>query len=156
MKLSAKLAFSDAMPDVAHAGEVETGADGMPVHGCDHGHLQVEQAEGEPLDAAPVLVPDVDLADVGRRLPLHLADVAAGAERGTVPGQDHAAHAVVVVDSVDGREELGHRGVAGERIALLRLVHGQRDERAVLLVDQKVGHLCFSNGLRSISSSPWS
>ena len=112
----------------------------MSIHRRNHWNLQVEQRKGQALDATSVLLPDVHLADLGRCLPLHLANVTACTKRRSIAGQNHAAHTSVVVNLVDGCKKLGNRRVAGQRIALLRLVHGQRDDRAVTLEDQKIAH----------------
>ena len=106
--------------DVAHAGQVQAGADGGAVDGGDHRHLQVEQRQRQALDAGAVLMADLHAAHAAGGLPLHVLDVAARREGGAGAGEDHGAHAAVAVDAVDGREEVGHGGVAGERVAAAR------------------------------------
>src|SRR5215510_7233920 len=121
--------------DVAHAGEIEPGADGVAIYRGDDRNLEVEEREGEALDAAPVFVPNIHLTDCWGGLPLHLADVAPRRKGRPGARQDDAAHAAIVVDAIDGREEVGHRAVAGQRVAPFWLVHGQDDYGAILLVD---------------------
>src|SRR5579871_3263475 len=126
--------------DVAHAREVQPGPERMAVDCGDHRNLQVEKGQRKLLDSLPVLLADGHFRNFRTRLSLHRADVAAGRERRTVSGEDHAAHPGVSLDSRNCRHEFDGGRISGERVALLRLVHRQQDYGALLFVNQEIGH----------------
>jgi hypothetical protein len=125
--------------DVGHAGQVAAGADGRAIDGGDGRHVEAVEGQRNALDAAPVVVPHIHPA--ARRQPALVAeilDVAAGAEGAAGTGEDHHLHRRVGLHPLAG----GHHGVplglAGERIAGLGGVEGERDDGLTLLEKHEI------------------
>jgi hypothetical protein len=107
-------------PDVAHAGQVEPGADRMAVDGGDHRQLAVPQRERDALDAAPVVVARgqrrrqrTDSHPIAHRL-----EIAAGTECTAGAGEDQHRHLGVGAGALDGVDQRLAVGVAADGIAL--------------------------------------
>ena len=112
----------------------------MAVHSRDHRHFEVEERNRQPLDAPPVFVANLEFAYLIGALPPHSAQVPARGKRRAIAREDHAAHIGLVLDALDGGQELRHGRVARERIPPLGLVHGERDDGTLPVIQQEIVH----------------
>jgi hypothetical protein len=127
----AELGPAGGEPQVAHAREVEAGADRRAVDRGDDRLLEQRQAPGDPLDAVDVAAAQVDRPAGEHPLLLeHALEVAAGRERRARAGEDHAAHLIVAVGVVErAHQAVDHRLAVG--VAGVGAVEGQEEHRAL-------------------------
>ncbi|MNX95867.1 hypothetical protein D3C86_1281620 [compost metagenome] len=124
--------------DVAHARQIQPRADGRAIDRGDHRYFQIEQRQGQALNAGAIFLTQLHARHL--RVAIHVAHVATGAERGAGASDDHCTHTAVAFDSLNGFEELRHGAVPGQRVASLGVIHRQGDDMTFLFVFQKRAH----------------
>ncbi len=125
----AELRLGGADTDVAHIGEVETGADGGTVDGCNHRDLGILQCQRDALDSETVIA----LQFMRRRFGAlaHGLDVATGRKSASGAGDDQHRNIDAAVGPLQGVDDIGYQLGAGKRIAHLVAVEGQNGDAPV-------------------------
>src|SRR5882757_2846723 len=128
--------------NIAHAGEVTTGANGRPIDSRDHRHLQSFEQQGQALDTRPIVTTRIHrLRVIQSAAGLHLIDIAAARESAAFSSQDHDACADIPVRLADQLDQAVNDGGARNGVAHFRLVEPDRDDRTVLAVQDTVAHV---------------
>jgi hypothetical protein len=110
--------------DVAHAGQIESGADRGAVHGGYYRNLKFVECQRNALDPIAVAIAQgVRRAGENASAISHVLDVSTGTEGFAGTGQDHRSHRQVTSQIVAKIREFLHLRRISERIARLGPVH---------------------------------